>query len=125
MNLWLLLRFLLLLSGLTYLLTRSAIFLPVRTLPLPCFFTVGLYCPACAGFWLGGALAALGYWPFPATFTWSAPLEAAVCSVALMHAWGEHFFDNSVWAREQEPAPESVEVVRDHLSGAHDRTESH
>ena len=94
------LRFVLLLSGLTYLLTQSSLGMFVRA-PLGnrnVWVAMLLYCPACSGFWFGFGLGALGLWPFEAVLF--APLEAAVGSTAMMALWA-HYVPSDAWAAEQ------------------------
>jgi len=81
-----LIRFGLLLTGLTYILTKSTIFgmvrIPLlvlfRKLPLGSWFAVLLYCPACASFWFGVALARAHLWPLQHVL-WG-HLDAAISS---------------------------------------------
>ena len=74
-------RFLLLVGGLIYILTRSIILRFVRMylgglwLPL----TALLYCPSCSGFWFGAAMCHL--WPWRTGHLYG--LEAAVVSCLL------------------------------------------
>jgi hypothetical protein len=50
-------------------------------------FPVAVFiCPPCFGFWVGGALQLLGYWPFAQVLY--APLEAAIAGCAIGATWG-------------------------------------
>ncbi len=75
-------EFALMLWGLTYLLTASAIFAPVRRLVVRAPFGVMVYCAACSGFWIGGAIAAGAGWPMRTLIY--APLDAAIASAGMM-----------------------------------------
>lgn len=91
----------LLLWGLVYLVTASAIFAPVRmfvTWAGGVYAATGIYCPACTGFWFGLALGALGAWPFM-VLLW-APLDAAIASVALGALWTRIGPENHAWSVE-------------------------
>jgi hypothetical protein len=92
--------FVLMLWGLTFLLTASAIFAPVRVAVSNVFPQLGqlVYCPGCAGFWIGGALALVSTWPLP-TILWP-PLDAAIASAGLMHAAG-FYVPSEAWKIEQ------------------------
>jgi hypothetical protein len=73
--------------GLVYFVTDSAIFAPVRVkLARGSWFRAGLfYCAACFGFWAGVLLQ--GLWPFEATFStpWGViPLKGALSGTAAM-----------------------------------------
>lgn len=75
-------EFALMLWGLTYLLTASSIFAPVRRLLVRVPFGVMVYCPPCSGFWIGGVIAAGTGWPWRTLIY--APLDAAIASAGMM-----------------------------------------
>lgn len=92
-------HYILLLTGLTYIVTQSAIFRSAR-MKIASWSPVWqalIYCPACAGFWLGAALVPL--WPFKALIF--APLESAVGACGLMALYKEWGPQVDVWAIEQ------------------------
>lgn len=96
-----LLRWLLVLMGLVYFFTESALWGPVRIALVErpdggqrLGWRVLVYCRSCTGFWVGCALGALGYWPFawpqgaPLWATWAQAGVAAVESGAAAMAVG-------------------------------------
>lgn len=103
-----LVRFELLVLGLTYILTRSTIFGLVRVVLLyvltwiPAMFgtwlAVLLYCPACASFWIALVLAKWHLWPLHAAL-WG-NLDAAVCSCGLI-AVVTNNLSSDVWDAER------------------------
>ncbi len=87
-----------LLLGLTYLLTQSSIFAPLRIairLRNP-FLAQMVYCPACSGFWIGATLSLLGLNLLP-TNTLLDPLYNAVMSCGLMATWNYVVVTRSSW----------------------------
>ena len=92
-------HYILMLTGLTYIVTQSLIFrIPrMKIAAWSLFWQSLIYCPACAGFWLGAALVPL--WPFKALVF--APLESAVCACGLMALWKEWGPQTDVWSLEQ------------------------
>jgi len=74
-------RFAILSAGLTYYITQSAIFAPLRLLIARCkppsLLLYFLYCPACVGTWIGLILGFIGLWP------WMNPVEAAIASCVI------------------------------------------
>lgn len=87
--------------GVVYLITRSIIFRPLRKLVckvglLPC---AGVYCEACTGFWVGAALAWLGYWS-SVRGPWVACLESASATVGLATV-ATYLIPSNVFEREQ------------------------
>lgn len=99
----LLVKFTLLVLGITYIITQSAIGTPVRLVvsKLGRFFAALIYCPACTGFWVGGTLGALGYKPWPMFSHPQLILETAIAGCALMALWKEYGPQVDVWALEQ------------------------
>jgi hypothetical protein len=93
-----LLHYILLLTGVGYLITQSLIFRPLRKLvakagAVPAAF---IYCPACTGFWIG--LGLTPYWPFESSY-----IGSGIASAALMALWKEYGPQINVWAIEQAP----------------------
>lgn len=88
-----LLRFLLLVNGLAYIITRSVILQPIRLFIGGWhIFTAGLiYCPPCMSFWLGLVLGLMGFWPWqPLLHTfWQGGVVACGAAAALSTFWGE------------------------------------
>lgn len=90
------LQWALLVLGLTYLVTESFIFLPVRIAMrrLGLVSTVLVYCPACIGFWSGAGLGALGLWS-TSPMSVGAPtwlvctIQSAIAGCALAAAWSK------------------------------------
>ena len=85
-----LLRFVLLSAGITYYLTQSFIFAPIRvalTHHLP-EWALGLryfvYCPACVGSWVGLALWFSGAWPLGGAHAWVYAIVASCVVNRLM-----------------------------------------
>ncbi len=97
------LKFALLLLGITYVITQSAVGMPIRWLvsKLGRFFTALIYCPACTGFWAAAALAALGYAPWQAHTYYHQIIESAIAGCGLMAIWKEYGPQTDVWALEQ------------------------
>jgi hypothetical protein len=82
-------RFFVLSAALTYYITQSVIFAPLRRLlrgrstsPLGYL----LYCPSCMGTWVGFALHMLGLWPMHIAAPWQEALLAmfASCCISRM-----------------------------------------
>lgn len=94
-----LLHYALILVGLTYIVTQSAVGRPLRMFVSRAgsFLESLIYCPACTGFWLGAALVSL--WPFPTLVF--APLESAVGACGLMALYKEWGPQVDVWSLEQ------------------------
>jgi hypothetical protein len=95
------LHYMLLLLGITYVITQSVIGMPLRklvskagTVPM-----ILIYCPACTGFWVGLILGALGHWPLQPWY--SATVEAGITSCALGAVWGEYGPSTNVFEIEQ------------------------
>jgi hypothetical protein len=88
-------RYTLILWGLAYIVTQSAIMLPFRRLMLRMNVVLGVlaFCPACSGFWLGAGLGAVGiYGPALAPLS-SAWIESALISTILGYLWGTYYGD--------------------------------
>lgn len=104
--------------GLVYLITESMIFSPLRmALARSSMFLAGLlYCPACAGFWVGLALGLLGAWPEALLRSDLRLLEPAIAGVAVGALWGS-WHPNPAWALER-PEPEPEETALDDSSQA-------
>jgi hypothetical protein len=90
-------EFVLLVIGVTYLVTTSLIFSPFRR-GLARIPAIGLvvYCRSCTGFWVGGLLGALGF--FPREWTMPGPHNtlgyvtvpaACVIAMAIANLWDE------------------------------------
>ncbi len=95
-----LLTFTLLLFGVVYIITQSAIMAPLR-MPFASLHPVCatlIYCCACTGAWVGGALAALGYWP--GAEGGRGVIEATVVACGLGAVWSV-YGPESPWGREQ------------------------
>ena len=87
----LMLRWALLVLGVIYFVTESAIFMHPRIwiAQRGKWALLGVYCPACVGFWVGGALA-FWTWPFDLVvghWQWLHVLEGGVASMALGALW--------------------------------------
>lgn len=99
------LQFALLLWGLTYLWTGSV----VMAVPRQLWYEIApgpakalAYCPACAGGWIGAALACLGAWPFEDPVLGWGAVDALVASsgmMAMLAYWVP--LANNAWAIEQ------------------------
>lgn len=101
-------RFIVLSAGLTYVLTQSVIFAPVRGVAFKLFGSLALYfvyCPACVGTWMGLALYGLGLWP---AFGHEAWVEALVA-----------VFASTTWNRLMPQDDMNYEIS---MWGAHDKT---
>lgn len=79
-------HFFVLSAALTYYITQSAIFAPVRRLlrrmlrlNLSAYF---LYCPSCVGTWMGATLYFAGFWPGPQHWM---ELVLAMCTSCLIN----------------------------------------
>lgn len=85
-----LLHWLLVLWGLVYFITQSAIFMRVRVFigRLGIFFATGIYCPSCTGFWIGIGLGLLGYWPWHYDYGF---IESGVAAMAAGRMFGTWF----------------------------------
>ncbi len=96
------LRFGLVLSGLTYLVTQSAILSPLRRFvgSGPVLLAVFVYCAACVGFWVALVLGIAGLWP-PGHGSAGWALEAAVAGCGLMAMWGRLMPAGELWDLEQ------------------------
>lgn len=99
-------EFVLVLWGLTYLLTSSAIFAPVRKMVKRLPFGVMVYCPSCSGFWIGLGLASAVGWPLQTMF--HPMFDAAVASAGMM-AVVAHYVPSNAWQIEQVDQPANGE----------------
>lgn len=81
--------------GLVYLITQSVIFRVVRMVFLRYATGFGqmLYCPSCAGFWLG---LLLGHWLWPWSHGWQQMAESGAAALALGAVWGAKFGSREV-----------------------------
>jgi hypothetical protein len=88
-------RYVLILWGLVYIVTQSAIMLPFRIglLRMSTFFGALVFCPACSGFWLGLILGAPGIYGPPLSQYSYAWAESAVISTVLGYFWTVYFGD--------------------------------
>lgn len=81
-------RYVLIVCGLIYAVTQSAIFSPIRLFVarrLGGTLRMLIYCPACSGFWIG--LMAVRFLPWQTGAVWQSMLESAVCAMALGALW--------------------------------------
>jgi hypothetical protein len=96
----LLLRWALVVIGFVYLLTESGFFMPLRLLvrKLGRLATTFIYCPACTGFWIGGVLGYLGWWPW---VDWPTQLlQSAVAATAVATTWSKLTGGNPMYSLE-------------------------
>jgi hypothetical protein len=82
-------EYVLLLLGVTYIITQSSILALVRQeirarVPL---LGVLVSCPACAAFWIGAVFGACGLWPFAVRI--AASVDSAVAACALGALWAQ------------------------------------
>ena len=91
-------HFALLVAGFTYLLTQSGVFAAFRKWVADDRPTIQalVYCPACAGFWIGVLLHTV--WPFPELVI--KPVEAGIGACALMAVWS-YYVPSEAWEIEQ------------------------
>ena len=97
-------RWALIVLGLVYLVTESAIFAPVRV-PFARRHVLAetlIYCPSCTGFWVGLCVA---LWSWPAFHGALSVVESGIAAMALGALW-------SVW-RGGNPI-HSIEMTSDH-----------
>lgn len=103
------LRWVLLLIGVTYLITEAGIMMSFRVAfsraaldanPRAGTFAFTLiYCPSCIGFWVGVALGALHHWPFDHGY-WSI-LESGLAAMAVTTTWSKTTGGNGAWDVEE------------------------
>lgn len=92
------LRYLLVLWGVIYLVTQSAIFSPFRiALSRNTVIATLIYCPACFGTWVGFALDSLLPWTPSIGY-----VESGLAAMALGSIWGRLFGDDSAFRNEYE-----------------------
>lgn len=100
-----LLRFVLVSLGVIYLVTEASIAAGPRALIAKRSLFLGslLYCPACAGFWIGLGLSfyETGLWPFLPITGWLYHLESAFVTMALGAIWSA-LHPNPAWEAESE-----------------------
>lgn len=90
-----------LVCGLLYIATASALFSFVRmaVLKRSSFFAALCYCNSCLGFWLGAAL--VSFFPFHTGFVYYDIWLSAVCGLAMGTVWGRFVNDNhAIFQRE-------------------------
>lgn len=107
MTILLLIRFVMLTLGLTYIVTQSSIFILLRLWLNAKAQLLGtlIYCPACSGFWIGMVLGLLGAWPLP---TILGPLDAAIAACGLMATWAMTCITTTSWELEQHATQEET-----------------
>lgn len=89
------LRYTLVFWGLIYIVTQSAIMLPLRLFALRISTLLGalIFCPACSGFWIGLVLGLLGIYGPPLSKWSHATIESALVATVLGYWWGTYFGD--------------------------------
>lgn len=97
----LMLRWALLVLGLIYLVTESAILTAPRVwiARRGLLAAVFVYCASCTGFWIGCAVA-LWTWPFDMAPAWEHVLEGGVAAMALGALWSSWKGGNPAWIAE-------------------------
>ncbi len=91
-------RYVLLVWGLIYLVTQSAIFAPIRAtiLHFSRFAGILVFCPSCSGFWIGICVALLG--AYTQGLGWIPSwIESGVIAMPLGHIWGVYFGDPTLY----------------------------
>jgi hypothetical protein len=108
-------RWALVVIGAVYFVTESALFAPVRVALArrSALLALGLYCPGCAGFWLGLAAAPLLFAHEP---WWLALLLSGLAAMGLATTWSKLTGGNAAWEAEaalREPDGETKARTRE------------
>jgi hypothetical protein len=113
-----LIHFVLTVLGLTYIVTQSSIMAPLRMAiaKRSALLAQLIYCPACAGFWVGMAVAAVRDSGLHDVLT------AAIVACGLMATWAAAFLHTSSWQLEQEQGQD--DATQKEGEGSHGSTRS-
>jgi len=98
------LRYVLLLWGIVYFFTQSAIMLPWRcAVSLNPFLATLAYCPACFGTWVGFCL--FSFFPWQSPHLVITVLESGLAAMSLGRVWQKFFGDPSLFEHEMPRHP--------------------